>query len=103
MLHMGNDQVCHWWNARSRAVMVVHFGGQPADLDRIIPAAEKYNIPVIEDAAHAHGCEWKGQKAGSFGLFSSFSFQASKNMTAGEGGILCTDDKEFAAECESLM
>jgi dTDP-4-amino-4,6-dideoxygalactose transaminase len=88
---------------RTRAVMVVHFGGQPADLDLIMPASEKFNIPVIEDAAHAHGCEWKGQKAGSFGLFSSFSFQASKNMTAGEGGILCTDDKELAAECESLM
>ena len=88
---------------RTRAIMVVHFGGQPADMDRIMVMASRHNLAVIEDAAHAHGCEWKGKKAGSFGLFSSFSFQASKNMTAGEGGIICTNDREFAADCDSLM
>jgi len=88
---------------RTRAIMAVHFGGQPADMDRIMALAGKHHLPVIEDAAHAHGCEWKGKKAGSFGLFSSFSFQASKNMTAGEGGIICTNDRKIAAECDSLM
>ena len=88
---------------RTRAVMVVHFGGQPADMDRITAIASKYNLAVIEDAAHAHGCEWKGRSAGSFGLFSSFSFQASKNMTAGEGGIICTNDRALAEECDSLL
>ena len=88
---------------RTKAIMVVHFGGQPVDFDAIMPIAEKHGLVVIEDAAHAHGCEWKGQKAGSFGLFSSFSFQASKNMTAGEGGIICTDDEEFAVSCDSLL
>jgi len=88
---------------RTRAVMVVHFGGQPADMDRIMSIAEKHNLPVIEDAAHAHGCEWNKRKAGSFGLFSSFSFQATKNMTAGEGGIICSNDRELAAECDALM
>lgn len=88
---------------RTRAIMVVHFGGQPADMDRILTIAGKHNLPVIEDAAHAHGCEWKKQKAGSFGLFSSFSFQASKNMTSGEGGILCSNDQGFASECDSLL
>ena len=88
---------------RTRAIMVVHFGGQPADMDRILVIAGKHNLPVIEDAAHAHGCEWKKEKAGSFGLFSSFSFQASKNMTSGEGGILCSNDRSFASECDSLM
>ena len=88
---------------RTRAIMVVHFGGQPADMDRIMQIAAKHNLIVIEDAAHAHGCEWQGKKAGSFGLFSSFSFQATKNMTAGEGGIVCTNDHELAAECESLL
>ncbi|MCP4645299.1 MAG: DegT/DnrJ/EryC1/StrS family aminotransferase, partial [bacterium] len=87
---------------RTRAVVVVHFGGQPADMDRILAVAEKRGIRVIEDAAHAHGCEWKGTKAGSFGAFGSFSFQASKNMTAGEGGIVCTNDAALAAECEAL-
>ncbi|MDD5597993.1 MAG: DegT/DnrJ/EryC1/StrS family aminotransferase [Victivallaceae bacterium] len=89
--------------ARTRAIMVVHFGGQPVDFDKILPLAEKHGLPVLEDAAHAHGCEWKGRKAGSFGLFGSFSFQASKNMTAGEGGIICSNNQEIAAECDSLM
>lgn len=88
---------------RTRAIMVVHFGGQPADMDRIAAIASKHRLAVIEDAAHAHGCAWKGRKAGSFGLFSSFSFQASKNMTSGEGGILCTNDKAMAAACDSLL
>ena len=89
--------------SRTRAIMVVHFGGQPADMDRILSIAARHGLEVIEDAAHAHGCEWKGRKAGSFGRFSSFSFQASKNMTAGEGGILCTQDRDIAGECESLL
>jgi dTDP-4-amino-4,6-dideoxygalactose transaminase len=88
---------------RTRAIIVVHFGGQLADMDKIMSLAKKHKLAVIEDAAHAHGCTWKGKSAGSFGVFSSFSFQASKNMTAGEGGILCTQDRELATECESLM
>ncbi|HQM48126.1 MAG TPA: DegT/DnrJ/EryC1/StrS family aminotransferase [Candidatus Hydrogenedentes bacterium] len=88
--------------SRTRAIMAVHFGGQPADMDRVLEIARKRRLLVLEDAAHAHGCEWKGRKAGSFGTFSSFSFQASKNMTAGEGGILCTNDQTVAAECDAL-
>jgi len=88
---------------RTRAIMVVHFGGQPADMDRIGAIAAKHKLPIIEDAAHAHGCEWKGKKTGSLGWFSSFSFQASKNMNAGEGGILCTNDHKLAIECDSMM
>ncbi|MBI3987162.1 MAG: DegT/DnrJ/EryC1/StrS family aminotransferase [Lentisphaerae bacterium] len=88
---------------RTRAVMVVHFGGQPADMDRIMKLARKHHLAVIEDAAHAHGCEWRKKKAGSFGLFSSFSFQSAKNMTSGEGGILCTNDRTLAVECDSLL
>ncbi len=87
---------------RTRAIIVVHFGGQPADMDRIMAIAQKRGLRVIEDAAHAHGCEWKGKKAGSFGDFSSFSFQASKNMTAGEGGIICTNDQALATACDAL-
>ena len=97
------DRIEEAITGRTRAIMVVHFGGQPADMDRIMELASRHNLVVIEDAAHAHGCEWKGKKAGSFGLFSSFSFQASKNMTAGEGGIICTNDRELAADCDSLM
>jgi len=88
---------------RTRAIMVVHFGGQVADMDRIMAIAAKHHLPVIEDAAHAHGAVRDGKKAGSFGIFSSFSFQASKNMTSGEGGIICTNDKVIAMECDSLL
>lgn len=88
---------------RTRAIMVVHFGGQPVDMDAFMEISERRGIPIIEDAAHAHGCEWRGKRAGSFGLFSSFSFQASKNMTCGEGGILCTNDSDFAEACDSLL
>jgi dTDP-4-amino-4,6-dideoxygalactose transaminase len=93
------DAITH----RTRAIIVVHFGGQPADMDRITALAQKHNLAVIEDAAHAHGCEWKGKRAGSLNsLFSSFSFQASKNMTCGEGGIVCTNDHRLAVACDSL-
>jgi dTDP-4-amino-4,6-dideoxygalactose transaminase len=88
---------------RTRAVMAVHFAGQPADMDRIQQLADKHGLDVIEDAAHAHGAEWRGKKAGSLSLFSSFSFQASKNMTAGEGGIVCTNDPAVAQACDSLL
>jgi len=88
---------------RTRAIMAVHFGGQTADMDALAEIARRHSLALIEDAAHAHGCEWRGQRAGSFGLFSSFSFQASKNMTCGEGGIICTNDADFATECDSLL
>lgn len=88
---------------RTRAITVVHFGGQLADLDGVNEVASKHGLPVIEDAAHAHGCEWRGKRAGSLGLFSSFSFQESKNMTSGEGGIVCTDDDEIATQCDSML
>ena len=88
---------------RTRAIMPVHFGGQIADMDALAEISKRHGIPFIEDAAHAHGCEWRGRRAGSFGLFSSFSFQGSKNMTAGEGGILCTNDEAMLSTCEALL
>jgi dTDP-4-amino-4,6-dideoxygalactose transaminase len=97
------DRIGEAITSKTRAIMVVHFGGQPADMDRIMAIARKHKLAVIEDAAHAHGCKWKGRLAGSFGLFSSFSFQASKNMTAGEGGIICSNNQRLAVECDSLL
>jgi len=88
---------------RTRAILVVHFSGHPVDLDAVAAVAEKHALAVIEDAAHAHGSHWRQRPIGSFGLFSSFSFQASKNMTAGEGGILCSNDHSLTTECESLL
>lgn len=87
---------------RTRAIIPVHFAGQPADLDAIIEIAERHDLIVIEDCAHAHGATWRGRRVGSFGTFGSFSFQASKNMTAGEGGILTTNDRTLAERARSI-
>jgi len=83
-------------NTRTRALIPVHFAGHPADMDALMPLARKHDLVVIEDCAHAHGASWLGRKVGSFGDFGSFSFQESKNMTAGEGGILVTNDADRA-------
>ena len=79
----------------TKAVIPVHIGGRSCDMDKIMAVAKKHNLMVIEDAAHAHGSEWKGQKSGSVGTAGSFSFQASKNLNSGEGGFISTNDKEL--------
>lgn len=88
---------------RTRAIMPVHFGGQSCDMDAILEIARRHGIAVVEDAAHGHGSEWKGRKVGALGDIGSFSFQASKNMTAGEGGIVLTNDRDLAEKCDSLL
>jgi dTDP-4-amino-4,6-dideoxygalactose transaminase len=82
---------------KTKAIIPVHFGGPLADMDRLMQLAGEQNLALIEDAAHAHGSEWNGKRAGSFGLTGTFSFQNSKVMTAGEGGMLITNDESFAA------
>lgn len=86
----------------TRAIIPVHFGGHPADMDAILEIARKRGLVVIEDAAHAHGARWKNRPIGAFGDFGSFSFQQSKNMTAGEGGILITNDESLAAKARAI-
>lgn len=77
---------------RTKAIIPVHFAGQACDMDAIMAIAKKHSLCVIEDAAHAHGGEYKGKKLGSIGHAGSFSFQSSKNLNAGEGGLVVTDD-----------
>lgn len=88
---------------RTRAVIPVHFGGQPAEMDALNALARQHNLAVIEDAAHAHGATYRGHPCGSLGLLASFSFQASKNITAGEGGIITTNVTALAETCETLV
>ena len=88
---------------RTKAMIAVHFGGAMADMDRLLPLAAEHGLALIEDAAHAHGAEWQGRRAGSLGLAGSFSFQNSKVMTAGEGGMLTTNDGAFAERAWSIM
>ena len=87
---------------RTKAVIPVHFAGQPADMDSFMEIAVKHGVIVIEDCAHAHGATWRGKHVGSFGAFGSFSFQASKNLTAGEGGFLTTNDDNLAETARSI-
>lgn len=87
---------------RTRAIIVVHLGGMPADMDAILGLAEQHDLIVIEDAAHAHGAEYKGRRVGSIGHMGCFSFQSSKNLTSGEGGAVTTCDERLAAVCRSI-
>ncbi|MCY4061122.1 MAG: DegT/DnrJ/EryC1/StrS family aminotransferase [Chloroflexi bacterium] len=79
----------------TKAIIAVHMGGRPADLDQLTAVAEKHGLMLLEDAAHAHGSEWRGRKVGTFGVGGTFSFQASKTMTAGEGGMIISNDDDF--------
>lgn len=88
--------------ARTKAIIPVHFAGQACDMDRIMEIARKHNLVVIEDAAHAHGGEYKGKKLGSIGHAGSFSFQSSKNLNAGEGGMVVTNDEKLYDIMNSL-
>jgi len=86
---------------RTKVIMPVHIGGNPADMDSINAIGKKHSIHVIEDAAQAHGSEWNGKKVGALGLGGIFSFQTSKNMSSGEGGAIVSNDKEFMDACFS--
>lgn len=88
---------------RTKAIIAVHFAGHPVDLDVLIPLAEKHGIGVVEDAAHAHGTTWRGQPVGAIGHIGSFSLQETKNLTAGEGGILITNDDDLADGLRSFV
>jgi dTDP-4-amino-4,6-dideoxygalactose transaminase len=87
---------------RTRAIIAVHMGGHPADLDALGALAKRKGIALIEDSSHAHATEWKGQRIGAFGTAGTFSFQSSKLMTAGEGGIIITNDDAFERQARSV-
>src|SRR5215467_13338104 len=88
--------------SRTRALLPVHLGGRPADMDAIMALAQRHDLKVIEDAAQAWGASWQGRKAGTLGHVGGFSFQSSKNITAGEGGIILTNDPAIGALAQSL-
>lgn len=87
---------------KTKAIIPVHFAGQPCDLDAIMAIAKKHNLYVIEDACHGHGGEYKGKKLGSIGDAGCFSFQSSKNLTSGEGGMIITNDDKLYEMMNSL-
>ncbi|MEM2885530.1 MAG: DegT/DnrJ/EryC1/StrS family aminotransferase [Thermoproteota archaeon] len=87
---------------KTRAIIGVHYAGYPIDFDAIKPLAKRNGLILIEDCAHAHGTEWKGRKVGAIGDMGGFSFQASKSLAAGEGGVVLTDDDKMAERAELI-
>jgi len=79
---------------RTRAIMLIHLFGSPGPIDRFVEIAEKHNIPLIEDACQCHATRYKGQYAGTYGDIGCFSFQQSKHMTCGDGGVAISRDQE---------
>lgn len=88
---------------KTKAVIIVHLAAQMADMDAIMAIAQKYNLIVIEDSAHAHKAEWRGMGSGTIGDFGSFSLQSSKILTTGEGGVLLCKDKVMAERAASII
>jgi dTDP-4-amino-4,6-dideoxygalactose transaminase len=87
---------------KTKAVMAVHFGGPLCNVDAVREICQERGLHLIEDAAHAHGSEWKGKRAGSFGVLSSFSFQNGKVLCSGEGGMVVTSNDEIAEQARSI-
>ncbi len=87
---------------RTKAIIAVHMGGHPADLDALVALTKQKGIALVEDSAHAHATEWKGRRIGTHGAAGTFSFQSSKLMTAGEGGIIITSDDAFEKQARSV-
>ena len=87
------NDIEHRINARTKAIVAVHYGAMPCDMDAIMAIAEKHNLKVLEDCSHAHGALYKGQQVGTFGDVACFSLMSGKSLPIGEGGILFTDDQ----------
>lgn len=100
---MDPSQLQKLMGPKVKAILPVHLYGQPADMDPILEISKKWNVPVVEDAAQAHGSSYRGRPCGSMGLISCFSFYPSKNLGAfGDGGFAATQDPELAEKIRAL-
>ncbi len=88
---------------QTRAILPVHLGGHPADMGALQDIAERYDLAIIEDCAQAHGAEYQRKKVGSLGDVGAFSFQSSKNLTSGEGGMVTTNDQDIHDRVHAFM
>jgi dTDP-4-amino-4,6-dideoxygalactose transaminase len=95
-MNIDPDQIEKAITAKTKAIMPVHIGGQPCDMDRILDIAKVRNMKVIEDAAHALPTRYQGQMVGTIGDITCFSFYATKTITTGEGGMATTENPEWA-------
>ena len=88
---------------RTKAIIPVHYGASLADLDALAEISRAHSIPIVEDCAHVPGAQFRGRGVGTHGVLGCFSFQSSKPMTAGEGGMITTNDPELEQRCQSLI
>jgi dTDP-4-amino-4,6-dideoxygalactose transaminase len=95
-LNIDPDKIEAAITPRTRAILPVHFAGRPCAMDRIMDIARQHNLRVVEDCAHAIETEYHGQKAGTFGDMGCFSFYVTKNIVTGEGGMVITNNEEYA-------
>jgi len=97
------SEVLNKITAKTKAIICAHLFGQPADMKELKETAEEHRIALVEDAAQAHGAEYRGQKVGGIGTIGCFSFYATKNMTTGEGGMITTNDSELARRARLII
>lgn len=95
-LVMDVDKIDSLITDRTKAIVPVHLGGNPVEMDKLMEIAEKHGLAVVEDCAHAHGSRYKGKRLGNWGDAGTFSFQASKVLTSGEGGAIICNDEDLA-------
>lgn len=101
-LNIDPDHVRRLVTRKTKAIVCVHYGGLPCDMDELHEIAKEHNIPVIEDAAHAVGAEYKGRSIGEISEFTMFSFQAIKHITTGDGGMLAIKDRTLDAKARRV-
>jgi len=101
-LNMDLDHVRKLANERTKAIVCVHYGGLPCDMDELQSIADEWGIPIIEDAAHALGATYKGKNIGEISDYTMYSFQAIKHISTGDGGMLVVKDKEEAEKAKRL-
>ena len=101
-LNISPESVLQKITPKTKAITVVHYGGYPCDMDKIMQMAKKHNVYVVEDAAHAPGAEFDGKKLGTIGDIGCFSFFSNKNMTTGEGGMVVTDNDDIAEKIKRI-
>ncbi len=89
-------------NKNTKALMPVHIGGSPFDVDAVLAIGKKHNVPVLEDACQAHLAAWKDKTVGNWGLGGAFSFQASKNLNSGEGGAIISNNTDYFQKCNAF-
>jgi len=101
-LNISVDHVRKLVNEKTKAIVCVHYAGLPCDMDELISIAKEWNIPIIEDAAHALGASYKGIPIGAISDFTMYSFQAIKHITTGDGGMVSLKDHTLRAKAERI-